>query len=167
MKKTVWISALFLFALVANAQENQQRNRQQTQRMQNSTPEELAEMRTKRMTEHLSLTEEQQKRVYAITLNQINTQKEFAKQNKEQAKERRTEFMKNRKELESVLNSDQKEKWNKAVKRNIVKSRKERSKKPGAQLNRGNKKQRAKMIKKPDAVQSKIEPNKDKKEDQK
>lgn len=165
MKKTVWIVAFFLFAVVANAQENQQKNRQQTQRMKNSTPEERAEMRTKRMTEQLSLTEQQQKQVYEITLNQINAQKDFAKQNKEQAKERRTEFMKNREALESVLNADQKEKWSNAQKRSITKLRKERSKKQGARFKRGNTKQRAKMIKKPDAVQSKIEANKNKQED--
>lgn len=165
MKKIVWIPALLFFALTANAQEHQQKSKQHTQRMQNSSPEERAEMRTKRMTEHLSLTEEQQKQVYNISLNQINTQKNFEKQNKEQAKERRTEFMKNREELENILNVDQKEKWNKAQKRSIAKLKKERSRKQGARFKRGHTQQRTKMNKKTDAVQSKIEANKNKQED--
>lgn len=163
MKTIIWIPLFLFFAVSTSAQEQSQRKgnpaKSYDQRMQNSTPEQRAEMRTKRMTEQLSLTEEQQKKVFKITLDQINTQRNFQTQNKGQAEERRKEFIKNREELESILNPVQKEKWNK-IQKDIMSSRKERTNDKGSRYNRSNMKQRGKMVKQPDSVKAKIKANK-------
>jgi len=88
------------------------------QRRQQSTPEERATRQTERLTEKLSLNEDQKKKVYDLNLK-------YAKKDKSQAKkgdreQRREEFRKSEEqrstELKALLTDDQQKKYDEYLK---------------------------------------------------
>lgn len=97
------------------------------------TPEEIATLKTKKMTLHLDLTDAQQREVKKINLEnatQRNTKREVHKSNRESGnaikptKEERLKMMNERldqqiatkKKVKSILNEGQYEKWEKSMK---------------------------------------------------
>ena len=140
MKKLA-IIALALITFQANAQENKDDKRQEhkkerlEKRMQ-LEPQEMAELKTKKMTLHLDLTEAQQSKVMALNLEQAKTRKEHfkkhadKKEDSEKAKPTKEEKLKRmnakldaqiatKKQMKDILNADQYEKWGKSeMKRN-------------------------------------------------
>ncbi len=86
------------------------------------TPEQRAEMRTKRMQESLALSKEQYEKVLAINLDQEKKREEFIKEqkakmaaNREHMKARREAMLKN---YESVLTPEQMTKFKEEAKKN-------------------------------------------------
>lgn len=132
MKRLI-IIALALISIQGIAQEKKERqNREErTHRMSNLTPEEAANLQTKKMTLHLDLNATQQKEIYAINLENATKRKEMMatfKAKKESGniekptKEERL-AMENAKldhkiatksKMKSILNKEQFEKWEKA-----------------------------------------------------
>lgn len=76
----------------------------------NSTPEMWAERQTKMMTEKLSLSEDQQKQVYALNLTRDQKMQEIRQaQNRQQMKTANEDFQKN---LTAILTPEQAKKYN-------------------------------------------------------
>ena len=101
MKKS--IIALFVFAVISSgafAQERQGGG----ERM---NPEKRAEMQTKRMTEKLGLTEEQQKKVLALNVERTKKSQELGQAEASKRKEIRESYAK---ELNAILTPEQQEK---------------------------------------------------------
>lgn len=130
MKKLLVI-ALALIAIETNAQQRMESpNRKgMGQKMSMLTPEESAELQTKRMTLHLDLTEAQQKEIYKVNLNNANQRKAMmdarkAKMESENlerpTKEERLSMMNaqldhqiaTKAKMKSILNDEQYAKWN-------------------------------------------------------
>ena len=140
MKKLA-IIALALITFQANAQEKKNDKRQENKkerlekRMQ-LEPQEMAELKTKKMTLHLDLTEAQQSKVMALNLEQAKTRKEQfkkrldKKESSEKAKTTKEEKLKmmnakldaqiaTKKQMKDILSENQYEKWEKSeMKRN-------------------------------------------------
>lgn len=132
MKRLIVI-ALALVCIQGFAQEGmkEQPNREErAQRMSNLTPEETANLRTKKMTLHLDLNEAQQKEIYAINLENATKRKEMmdtfrAKKesgNMQKPSEEQRLAMKNAKldhqiamkaKMKKILNEEQFDKWEK------------------------------------------------------
>jgi hypothetical protein len=132
MKRLIVI-ALALVSIQGFAQEERKErpNREErAQRMSNLTPEEAANLRTKKMTLHLDLNEAQQKEIYAINLENATKRKEMmdtfkAKKesgNMEKPSEEQRLAMKNAKldhqiamkaKMKKILNKEQFDKWEK------------------------------------------------------
>lgn len=75
------------------------------------SPEEKAKMKTKRMTEELGLTDEQQQAVYAIALEQA-TEAERERMRREEARKRAMASMKRSDQrIVEILNEEQRVKW--------------------------------------------------------
>lgn len=133
MKRLIVI-ALALISIQSFAQEGMKErpNREErTQRMSDLTPEEAANLRTKKMTLHLDLNEAQQKEIYAINLENATKRKEMMKVfkgkkesgNMEKPSKEQRLSMENAKldhqiamkaKMKSILNKEQFEKWEKA-----------------------------------------------------
>lgn len=80
------------------------------------TPEQIAELRTKKMDLQLDLTEQQEKRVYSLMLNKMIKRKAKKEDHKEKVSfEKRKEMLDHRieekKELKSILTKEQFDKW--------------------------------------------------------
>jgi hypothetical protein len=135
MKKVIAIAFISL-SFLANAQEKKQR----ANKMQDYSPEEMAQIQTKQMTLDLDLTEAQQKQVQQINLENAQERKAKyeARENvsKSSEKERPSDEerlkMKNeqldrqiemKKKMKSILNEDQFKKWEE-----ISKDRREKQK---------------------------------------
>ncbi|MFI0430510.1 hypothetical protein [Mariniflexile sp. HMF6888] len=132
MKRLIVI-ALALVSIQSFAQEGMKErpNREErAQRMSDLTPEETANLRTKKMTLHLDLNEAQQKEIYAINLENATKRKEMmdtfrAKKesdNMEKPSEEQRLAMKNAKldhqiamkaKMKKILNEEQFDKWEK------------------------------------------------------
>jgi hypothetical protein len=132
MKKLIVI-ALALVCIQGFAQEGtkERPNREErAQRTSNLTPEETANLRTKKMTLHLDLNEAQQKEIYAINLENATKRKEMmdtfkAKKesgNMEKPPDAQRLAMKNAKldhqiamkaKMKKILNEEQFDKWEK------------------------------------------------------
>ncbi|MBU3821780.1 hypothetical protein KO566_06880 [Flavobacteriaceae bacterium XHP0103] len=129
MKKLLVI-ALALVVVQVNAQQRMERpNRKDLgHKMSMLTPEESAELQTKRMTLQLDLSKEQQKDMYALNLK--NAQQRQATMEARKAKRESSDFERPTKEerlsmmnaqldhqiatkakIKSILNADQYEKW--------------------------------------------------------
>lgn len=140
MKKLA-ILALALITFQANAQDNSSEKRQENkkERMEKRMklePKEMAELKTKKMTLHLDLTEAQQTKVMALNLENAKQRKEHFKKHadkkddSEKAKPSKEEKLKRmnakldaqiatKKQMKDILNADQYEKWEKSeLKRN-------------------------------------------------
>lgn len=132
MKKIILI-AIAVMTLPALAQDHKERKQgphKKEAMLKDFSPEEAATLKTKQMTLHLDLTEAQQKRVKALFLEEAQFMQEkreareaAKKDNKEKpTKEERYAMMNERldreiamkKNMKSILNSDQFEKWEKA-----------------------------------------------------
>lgn len=149
MKKLLFIPILFIAILSSYAQDVKKENHRSKHRTSTErTPEQRAELRTKRMTEQLSLTKNQQEKVYQLSLKQAILLGEQAKKRQELAKLMKEENQKNNQEIESLLNPEQQKKWTelksqqmKLRKRKVDSAKREFKRKGG-------------MIKKPDSLQS-------------
>jgi hypothetical protein len=157
MKKLLLIPMLMLIALASNAQDDRKENRRpkQVQTMVPKTPEQRAEMQAKRMAEQLSLTKEQQEKIYQLSLEQAKKKQALAQSIKEENK-------KHRQEIESLLNQEQMKKWSE------LKSKQERFRKGKIDSQRRSFKRKPGMIKKPDSIKArkpadKINPTEDNK----
>lgn len=112
MKKLLLIPiALFVAITSSQAQDVKKETRNPKQRIEQKTPEQRAEMMTKRMTEKLSLTKEQQDQVYQLSLKQAKVNVDRAKISKEKTTLMREENQKNRQEIEKILSPEQQKKW--------------------------------------------------------
>lgn len=127
MKKLILIPILLIVALSSQAQERKSHQRNITkQSAEQITPERRAELMTKRMTEQLSLTKEQQEKIHQLSLEQAKQHAEQAKLSKEKAETIKAERIKNREEIEKVLTPEQRTKWEEA-KNKQTKSRRMKS----------------------------------------
>ena len=123
MKKVIAIVFLSL-SFLTNAQEERER----ANKMQDYTPEEMAQVQTKQMTLDLDLTEAQQKQVQQINLENAKERKakyearENASKSSEKEKPSKDERLKMKneqldrqiemkKKMKSILNEDQYKKW--------------------------------------------------------
>ncbi len=134
MKKIVFI-ALALVAIQVTAQDNKERpNRERGEKMeryQDYTPEEMANLQTKKMTLHLDLNESQQKEIKKLNLENANERKAIMEAHKAQkesgnmeklSKEDRLKMMNDRLDhqiamkgkMKKILNDDQFTKWEKS-----------------------------------------------------
>jgi hypothetical protein len=147
MKKIVLI-ALALITLQVSAQgERGQRQKmdkkQYAERMNDYTPEQMAQIQTKQMTLALDLTEAQQKQIMAINLENAKLKKSFMEERqksmvngetKEPTKEERFK-MKNdmldhkiemKKKMSEILDKDQFEQWEAMVKEKMENGRRQK-----------------------------------------
>ncbi len=149
MRKLLFIPILFIAVLSANAQDTKKENRNSKNRTSTQiTPEQRAELKTKRLTEQLSLTKEQQEKVYQLSLKQAIVHAEQAKKRHELAKLMREENQKNRQEIEKLLNSEQQKKWTE------LKSKQMEIRKKRLDSLKRDFKSKGGMVKKRDSIQS-------------
>jgi hypothetical protein len=150
MKKLLFIPILFIAILSSNAQDIKKENgrRSMNKTLVQKTPEQRAEFMTKRMTEQLSLTKEQQERVYQLSLKQSKVHSEQAKKRQELAKLMKEENQRNRQEIKSVLTPEQQKKWDE------LKTQQMKSRRSKIDSNKRSFKTKPGMIKKPDSTRS-------------
>lgn len=156
--KHIFLVALALFTLNVTAQQQnpQQRKgdrKERPQRMQkfaDFTPEEIAELRTKKMVLDFDLTDTQQKEVYKLNLKEAKERKQMMDERKAKMEARRNDISEgkvkreklskeerfnmvnnkldkqiaHKKEMKSILNKDQFEKWEKVSKARFNKNKK-------------------------------------------
>ena len=148
MKKILLLSTLFISSFVVaqknvNAKKNHSK-KNQMQTVKEFTPEQMATLKTKKMTLALDLTEVQQKKMYDYNLESthaINAYKEESKKQKE-AKVKLTADQKYEKmnatldkkiemksKLKSILNEEQYQKWERSQKERMHKKKKNFAKK--------------------------------------
>ena len=132
MKRLIVI-ALALISIQSIAQERKERPNleERTHRMSDITPEEAANIQTKKMTLHLDLNASQQKEIYAMNLENAKKRKEMMADFKarkesgkmEKASKEQRLAMENARldrqiavkaKMKSILNKEQFEKWEKA-----------------------------------------------------
>ena len=111
--------ALLTFSLQAQPGNNEGKHQRNGKNM-DYTPEQTAELRTKKMSLHLDLTEQQEKKVYTIMLKKANKRKEIRGNNKgknnngasfEKRKGMLDDRIEEKKELKSILTKEQFDKW--------------------------------------------------------
>ena len=148
MKKILLLSTLFISSFVVaqknvNAKKNHSK-KNQMQTIKEFTPEQMATLKTKKMTLALDLTEDQQKKMYDYNLENthaINTYKENNKKQKESnvklTSDQKYEKMnatldkkiEMKTKIKSILNEEQYQKWENAQKERTHKNKKYFSKK--------------------------------------
>jgi periplasmic protein CpxP/Spy len=148
MKKILLLSTLFISSFVVaqknvNAKKNHSK-KNQMQTIKEFTPEQMATLKTKKMTLALDLTEDQQKKMYDYNLENthaINTYKENNKKQKESnvklTSDQKYEKMnatldkkiEMKTKIKSILNEEQYQKWENAQKERTHKKKKYFSKK--------------------------------------
>lgn len=143
MKKLLLIPMLMFATLASNAQDTKKENRRSkyAQTMVQKTPEQRAEMQAKRMAEQLSLTTEQEEKIYQLSLEQAKKKQALTQSLKE-------ENQKSRQEIEGLLTPEQQKQWSE------LKSKQGKSRKGKMDSQRKSFKRKPGMIKKPDSVQS-------------
>jgi len=144
--KHILLIAIALFTLNATAQQQkpQQKKGDRTERPQRMnmfkdfTPEEMAELKTKKMTLDFDLTESQKKEIYKLNLKEASDRKKMMDERKAKMDERKNNKGQNnmrskeerfnmandkldkqiahKKEMQRILNKEQFEKWEKANK---------------------------------------------------
>lgn len=141
MKKLVLL-ALLVCAFTVNAQPGDKKPRQNKkelrEKMKDWTPEQHAELRTKKMALHLDLNDAQQKKVYPIELAIVKKKLEMreAKTEKnatelfEAKKQILDEKLSIKKQYKEILTADQFKKWEKM-------HRRQKGKKQGKKANHG------------------------------
>lgn len=138
MKKILSLAILFTGISVATfAQDKQQAERpvkqerkhaRQERRMENRTPEEMAQMKTDRLDQELRFTDAQRKEVYAIQLDQAKRQYAHRAEMKQLQQKWREETKVSQNKLSSVLSAEQQS----LLKEKFVHGRKEKMmRKPG------------------------------------
>lgn len=131
MKNLVLIAfALFTFTLSAQPGKHHRNGKKEmVEKMKDWTPEQKAELATKKLTLDLNLTEAQQKKVYPITLEMMKDREQMRT-----SKEKKTELssqelfdtqnarlekqIKTKEQFKNILNAEQFEKWEKKHSRN-------------------------------------------------
>lgn len=149
MKKLLFIPILFIAILSGNAQDVKKENQRLKYKTSSQmTPEQRAELKTKRMAEQLSLTKDQQEKVYQLSLKQARLLREQAKKRQELSQLMKEENQKSNQEIQSLLNPEQQKKWSelkdqqmKLRKRKLDSAKREFKSKGG-------------MVKKRDSIQS-------------
>ena len=145
--KRIFLIAIVFFTLNATAQQQKSQQKQgdrkeRPQRMnkfKDFTPEEMAELKTKKMTLDFDLTESQKKDIYTLNLKEAQDRKQMMEERKNsqvqnegrgkgqkdmRSKEERFNMANNhldkqiahKKEMQRILNKDQFEKWEKVSK---------------------------------------------------
>jgi hypothetical protein len=156
MKKLLFIPILFVAFLTSYAQDVKKENgrRPMNKTSIQKSPEQKAELMTKKLTEQLSLTKEQQERIYKISLEQVKFRSEQAKKIQALTKLIKEENQKSHQEIKNTLTTEQQQKWDelkiqqRKFRRDKIDSLKRDFKsKPG-------------MIKKPDSIGPKKPANK-------
>lgn len=142
MKKLILIPILLVVALSSQAQDRKHQRDAVKRSIEQVTPEQRADITTKRLTEQLSLTKEQQEKIHQLSLEQ-------AKQHAKQVEARKAESIKNREEIEKVLTPEQRAKWNEA------KSKQAESRRIKNSTRQKDFKRKSSMIKKVDSIESK------------
>lgn len=142
MKKLILIPILLVVALSSQAQDRKHQRDAVKRSIEQVTPEQRADITTKRLTEQLSLTKEQQEKIHQLSLEQ-------AKQHAKQVEARKAESIKNREEIEKVLTPEQRAKWNEA------KSKQAESRRIKSSTRQKDFKRKSSMIKKVDSIESK------------
>ncbi|WP_123912634.1 DUF4890 domain-containing protein [Hanstruepera neustonica] len=143
--KKIFLIALAFVSLQMTAQEKRDYERKQkmerAERMSEYTPEEMAQLQTKKMTLDLDLTEAQQKQIMAINLKNAQSRKammearkarmEENKEVKAISKEEKLKLKNDmldrkiemKKQMKEVLNKEQYEKWEAMAKEKMSKGR--------------------------------------------
>lgn len=142
MKKLILIPILLVVALSSQAQDRKHQRDAVKRSIEQVTPEQRADITTKRLAEQLSLTKEQQEKIHQLSLEQ-------AKQHAKQVEARKAESIKNREEIEKVLTPEQRAKWNEA------KSKQAESRRIKSSTRQKDFKRKSSMIKKVDSIESK------------
>ncbi|MDH5413986.1 MAG: DUF4890 domain-containing protein [Flavobacteriaceae bacterium] len=145
MKKLLIMSAMVIVTAASFSQEQPKRGRQHEM-----SPEQQAELQTKKMTLELELTEKQQEQILAINKKNALERKQLMEKHRaarvkgdklssedafQMKKERLDKQIAHHKELKKILNEKQFEKWKKARK---SKAHKMRKKSDGRKMNRKN-----------------------------
>ena len=122
MKKLVtFLIVVVLFSTIANAQGRNQRFKNRD----NYTPEQIADLQTKRLALQLDLTDKQQKEIYALKKKQAEERDQFVKEYREKrqsgtltsderyaySSKRLERQAKVKKEMKNILTQEQFEKW--------------------------------------------------------
>ena len=126
MKKLMILAVTLLTFQVTMAQEgNQEMKRQKQSRMQDMTPEEAANLKSKRMTLNLDLSDKQQKQVYELFLKNEQERQQLRKAHRNQSekptKEQKLQWenarldkqIEMKKKMKDILNEEQYAKWEK------------------------------------------------------
>jgi hypothetical protein len=129
MKKIVIILiALVTLQVTAQEKKKELHKEGQRERMESLTPEEIATLQTKKMTLHLDLTEEQQKKIQALQLDEAKMRKakmeerkamKDSEEKKAFTQEDKVKMMNERldhqivtkQKMKSILNAEQYTKW--------------------------------------------------------
>ncbi|OBX21504.1 MULTISPECIES: hypothetical protein [Bizionia] len=146
--KKIFLIALALVTIQMSAQDKKQMHKkgERTEKMQSYTPEEMAELQTKKLTLDLDLTEVQQKQVMALNLEGAKERKAMMEKRQELQKEKEAKSvskdnklkMKNDKldkqiamkaKMKEILNDEQYAKWEKLQKERMEKGRNSRKQK--------------------------------------
>lgn len=127
--KRLFLIALALVTLQITAQDRKHMSKkdERVENMQSYTPEEMAELQTKKMTLALDLTESQQKQVMALNLENAKERKAIMKKRQEMKKEEEASLSKEDKlkmknnmldkqiamkaKMKKILNDEQYSKW--------------------------------------------------------
>ncbi|QIE60284.1 hypothetical protein G5B37_12140 [Rasiella rasia] len=129
--KNVLMIALVLFSYTLIAQPGDRRDsekrKEKMEKMKDWTPEEIADIKTKKLALHLDLTDAQQKKVYPIELQiakkrqemRLEKEKKTEKTSKEAYERQKNlldEKLSVKQQYKSVLTAEQYEKWEKTSK---------------------------------------------------
>lgn len=126
MKKLMILAIALLTFQVTMAQEgNPEMKRQKQSRMQDMTPEEAANLKSKRMTLNLDLSDKQQKQVYELFLKNEQERQQLREAHRNQSekptKEQKLQWenarldkqIEMKKKMKDILNEEQYAKWEK------------------------------------------------------
>ncbi|OIQ28724.1 MAG: hypothetical protein BM564_08100 [Bacteroidetes bacterium MedPE-SWsnd-G2] len=139
---TIALALITTSTFAQKPQHHQDRNHHdRMEMMKDLTPQEMAELKTKKMTLHLDLTDSQQKEMMALNLELAKTQK--AKMQAREKQDKKPELSKEerlakmnekldhqiatKKRVKNILDEEQFEKWERMM------AKKQRGKKKGAQ----------------------------------
>ncbi|UPS91902.1 MULTISPECIES: hypothetical protein [unclassified Bizionia] len=146
--KKIFLIALALVTFQLSAQDKKQMHKkgERAEKMQAYTPEEMAELQTKKLTLDLDLTKEQQKQVMTLNLEAAKERKAMMEKRQEFQKEKEAKSvskddklkMKNdrldkqiamKAKMKEILNDEQYAKWEKLQKKRMEKGRNSRKQK--------------------------------------
>lgn len=126
MKKLMILTVALLTFQITTAQEgNREMKRQQQSKMQDMTPEEAANLKVKRMTLNLDLSDMQQKQVYELFLKSEQERQQIRETNRNQSERpskedklkrenaRLDKQIEMKKKMKDILNDEQYAKWEK------------------------------------------------------
>ena len=151
MKKLLFIPILFVAIISSYGQDGKKvSGKHSNETSVQRTPEQRAELMTQRMTERLSLTKEQQEKIYQLSLKQNKLHSEQAEKMRDLARLMKEGNQKSREEIESILTSEQQKKWEE------LKAQQMKSRRSKIDSNKRSFKRKPGMIKKPDSIRSRM-----------